>query len=105
MLGLPNNLGRAGCKKHEKLDNLPELSVKPNTQLHPGLCAGGSSRTNGSRYPLGARREPEIHGEADITLDHKSEGDMQPGSPPVRLSINRHRLCGSSSSAGGSQSF
>ena len=37
--------------------NVPELSVKPNTQLHPGLCAGGSSRTNGSRYPpLSARR-------------------------------------------------
>ena len=43
--------------KHEKLDKrcVAELSVKPNTQLHPGLCAGGS-RTNGSRYPLGARR-------------------------------------------------
>ena len=35
---------------------LPELYVKPSTQ-HPGLCAGGSSRTNGSRYPpLSARR-------------------------------------------------
>ena len=41
--------------KHEKF--VPELSVKPITQLHPGLCAGGSSRTNGSRYPpLSARR-------------------------------------------------
>ena len=37
--------------KHEKIR---QTSVK--TQLHPGLCAGGS-RTNGSRYPpLGARR-------------------------------------------------
>ena len=37
--------------------NVPELSVKPNTQLHPGLCAGGSSKTSGSRSsPLGARR-------------------------------------------------
>ena len=37
--------------------NVPELYVKPNTQLHPGLCAGGSSRTNGSRYPpVSARR-------------------------------------------------
>ena len=36
--------------------NVPELSVKPITQ-HPVLCAGGSSRTNGSRYPpLSARR-------------------------------------------------
>ena len=42
--------------KHEKLDKRSGLSVKPNMQLHPGLCAGGSSRTNGSRYPLGARR-------------------------------------------------
>ena len=30
--------------------NVPELYVKPITQ-HPVLCAGGSSRTNGSRYP------------------------------------------------------
>ena len=36
--------------KHEKLDKRSELSVKPNTQLHPGLCAGGSSKTSGSRY-------------------------------------------------------
>ena len=37
--------------------NVPELYVKPNAQLHPGLCAGGSSRTNGSRNPpLSARR-------------------------------------------------
>ena len=41
--------------KHEKLDKVPELYVKPITQ-HPGLCAGGPSRTNGSRYPLSARR-------------------------------------------------
>ena len=36
--------------------NVPELYVKPITQ-HPGLCAGGSSKTSGSRYtPLSARR-------------------------------------------------
>ena len=37
--------------------NVPEeLYVKPITQ-HPVLCAGGFSRTNGSRYaPVGARR-------------------------------------------------
>ena len=37
------------------------------------------------------QREPEIHGEADITLDHKvrEEGDMQPGSPRVRLHADR----------------
>ena len=40
--------------KHEKLDKR-SVSVKPNTQLHPGLCAGGCSKTNGSRYSLGAR--------------------------------------------------
>ena len=26
-------------------------TFRPNTHLHPGLCAGGSSRTNGSRCP------------------------------------------------------
>ena len=31
--------------------------MKPNTQLHPGLCAGGFSKTSGSRYSfLSARR-------------------------------------------------
>ena len=36
--------------------NVPQLYVKPITQ-HPVLCAGGCSRTNGSRSPpLSARR-------------------------------------------------
>ena len=37
------------------------------------------------------QREPEIHGEADITLDHEvgEEGDMQAGSPRVRLHADR----------------
>ena len=52
--GGPEALQPAVNTKNET--NVPELSVKPITQ-HPGLCAGGSSRTNGSRYPpLSARR-------------------------------------------------
>ena len=43
--------------KHEKLDRRSGAVCQANTQLHPGLCAGGSSKTSGSRYPpLGARR-------------------------------------------------
>ena len=39
-----------------------ELYVKPAMQLHPGLCAGGSRRTNGPRYPpVGARRGLRLH--------------------------------------------
>ena len=37
--------------KHERLDKRSGAAYQ-----HPGLCAGGSSRTNGSRYPpLSAR--------------------------------------------------
>ena len=35
-----------------------ELYVKPITQLHPGLCAGGSSKTDGSRYAPPAHAAP-----------------------------------------------
>ena len=52
--GGPEALQPAVNTKNET--NVPELYVKPITQ-HPVLCAGGSSRTNGSRYPpLSARR-------------------------------------------------
>ena len=46
--------GQSLCNQPKNETNVPELSVKPNTQLHPGLCAAGSSRTNGSRYPPSA---------------------------------------------------
>ena len=49
--GGPEALQPAVNTKHET--NVPELYVKPITQ-HPVLCAGGSSRTNGSRYPPSA---------------------------------------------------
>ena len=56
-----------GCPQHESTQPGP-LTLLPhqtrvrhkkgtgqkNTKLHPGLCAGGSSRTNGSRYPPSA---------------------------------------------------
>ena len=45
---------RGGSGGQKNSTNVPELSVKPITQLRPGLCAGGSSRTNGSRYPPSA---------------------------------------------------
>ena len=44
--GGPEALQPAVNTKNET--NVPELYVKPITQ-HPVLCAGGSSRTNGSR--------------------------------------------------------
>ena len=48
--------GSRGFANTKNETNVPELYVKPITQ-HPVLCAGGSSRTNGSRYPpLSARR-------------------------------------------------
>ena len=35
--------------------------VQPTTQMQPAFCAGGSSRPNGSRYPLGGRhQQPRI---------------------------------------------
>ena len=46
--GGPEALQPAVNTKNET--NVPELYAKPITQ-HPVLCAGGSSRTNGSRYP------------------------------------------------------
>ena len=40
------------AKKRKNQKNAPELSGSPATQQHPGFCAGGSSRPNGSVYPL-----------------------------------------------------
>ena len=54
----PRRSGICEAKNVTKIsENALELYDKPLAQLHPGFCAGGSSRTNGSRYPpLGARR-------------------------------------------------
>ena len=39
-----------GSRKNQK--KAPELYGQATTQQHPGFCAGGSSKTNGSGYPL-----------------------------------------------------
>ena len=79
--------------------NVPELYVKPITQ-HPVLCAGGSSRTNGSRYPppLSARRglpgwlqpallpDPTTAASGRSSVKNRLTGSRRRGS-----GINRHR--------------
>ena len=55
--GSRGSRGFATSRKHENETNVPKLYVKPITQ-HPVLCAGGSSRTTGSRYP------PSVHAAA-----------------------------------------
>ena len=45
--------GSRGCKGVQKNTKKPEKRSRGIwLQQHPGFCAGGSSRTNGSGYPL-----------------------------------------------------
>ena len=77
--------------------NVPELYVKPITQ-HPVLCAGGSSRTNGSRYPpLSARRglpgwlQPALLPDPTTAASERSSVNRLAGSRRRGSGINRHR--------------
>ena len=73
--GGPEVLGAFGAKKTRKNQKKTFWSCMARLlQLHPGFCAGGSSRTNGSGYPLSVPDPPRPPGRSPTLSNTPPKG-------------------------------